>query len=114
MKIPRENPIKGITSRDGVLYAGVRGAVYECDDRWVDEGPTETLDKSVYCRSRVILGTDVLAPLQDDYIRATSSFDTFSKSPLSPTTCTAHLSICCSSGRMLEFVTSSSMVSRVA
>ena len=73
VKTPRSNPILGVTSKDGLIVAGVRGALYEVDDRWRDSGPTDDLDTSVAFRARALAGTQVLVGLQSDRIETTES-----------------------------------------
>lgn len=44
---PRRNPILGLPSLDETLFAVTRGCVFRMDDRWREDGPTDTLRRSV-------------------------------------------------------------------
>lgn len=52
MKAPGENPILGLHSLNERVFAGVKGALYEVDDRWREDGPSRTLTKSLAFRAR--------------------------------------------------------------
>lgn len=51
MKSANDNPILGLGSLNERLYASVRGALYEVDDRWRSDGPSSELRKSFAFRS---------------------------------------------------------------
>jgi len=65
---PRRNPILGITGRSGDIYAAAQGALFQADDRWVDEGPTDSIEKSLRFRATTIQDTGIAAPLHDDRV----------------------------------------------
>lgn len=72
--IPRRNPVLGMQFHQGKLFAVTRGCLFECDDRWRDDGPTDTLKTSLALRAADPLNKrSVLAPLQSDGVRFTSA-----------------------------------------
>ncbi len=65
--VPRKNPILGLESHQGKLYGVARGSLFEFDDRWRKDGPTEDIEESLAFRASSALAEHgVLAPLQDD------------------------------------------------
>lgn len=72
----KDDGILGLYGYNERIYAGVRGSLYEADDRWRDEGPTDDLSSSFLLRSKKLYGTAV-APLQEDRIEFTSVAPTY-------------------------------------
>jgi hypothetical protein len=64
---PRRTPVTGITAIDDVPIATTHGAIYRIDDRWREDGPTDTLRKSVAILGRRV--EDWSVPLAQDGIR---------------------------------------------
>jgi hypothetical protein len=65
---PRRNPILGITGRSGDIYAAAQGALFQGDDRWVDDGPTDDIETSLRFRSAPLQDTGIAVPLHDDRV----------------------------------------------
>lgn len=70
---PRRNPILGVYGFNKKVYAAVQGSVYEADDRWRQEGPTQTFNKSLQFRADT-LDADLLTPLVSDRAVMPSTF----------------------------------------
>jgi hypothetical protein len=62
----RKNPILGIASRNGVVYAGARGSLFVGDDRWREDGPTQAITTSLAFRGAPLTGTAISIPRHDD------------------------------------------------
>lgn len=69
---PRRSPVTGITGIDDVPIATARGAIFRVDDRWREDGPTNTLRKSVTIMGRTVRGHEQRFPLTQDGIRFAS------------------------------------------
>ena len=63
----KDDGILGLYGYNNRVFAGVRGSLYEADDRWRTDGPTDELFSSLRFRSSVIKGS-VLAPLESDRV----------------------------------------------
>jgi hypothetical protein len=70
--IPRRNPVLGMRSHRGDLFAATRGALYLADDRWRIEGPTDTIKRSLHMRATRVRESGSYVPLEGDAVR----FDT--------------------------------------
>lgn len=66
LQSPRRNEILGLHHINRRILAGAQGSLFEVDDRWRDEGPTEDLTKSLAFRGRGLMGTHALLPKEDD------------------------------------------------
>lgn len=66
-----DDGILGVYGFNERIYAGVRGALHEADDRWVEDGPTEDIEKSLRFRARS-LPAGITAGLHDDRVEFTS------------------------------------------
>jgi hypothetical protein len=62
-----EDGVLGLYGWNGIVYAGVRGALYEADDRWRDDGPSDSLPLSLAFRNRAYLA-GLSGPLQGDSV----------------------------------------------
>lgn len=62
---PKGNPVLGLYGFKERIYGTTRGALYEFDDRWREDGPTVALNKSLAFRARS-LGPGISAPLEAD------------------------------------------------
>jgi hypothetical protein len=71
--VPRRNPVLGMRSHRGQLFAATRGALYLADDRWRTDGPTETIKRSLHLRGRMLEGSGACAPLESDGVRFDSA-----------------------------------------
>lgn len=71
--VPRRNPVLGMKSHRGALYAATRGALYLADDRWRIDGPTDTIKRSLHVLGRAVPRSGALAPLEADAIRFDSA-----------------------------------------
>jgi hypothetical protein len=60
-------------SHQGRLLAVTRGCLYEADDRWRLDGPTEDIKRSLAFRARDVGDQDVAAPLHADLLRFSTS-----------------------------------------
>lgn len=69
--LPRKNPILGLRDFGDTAYAATRGCVYEADDRWRKEGPTDTIRASLALRNEMLGG--VSFPLEGDVVRFDSA-----------------------------------------
>lgn len=63
----RDEGILGLYGFNDKVYAGVRGSLYEADDRWREDGPTETITRSLAFRS-MSYPAGVQGPLASDYV----------------------------------------------
>ena len=70
---PRRNPIRGIYAHQDKVYAAVRGALFEADDRWRTDGPSATLTASLAFRSKVI-DPGIAVPLARDRVEFLQPF----------------------------------------
>jgi hypothetical protein len=60
-----DDGILGLHGFNSKIYAGVRGALYEADDRWRFDGPTEDITTSIQFRAYK-LPADITTGLHDD------------------------------------------------
>ncbi len=67
----KDDGILGLYGYNDRIYAGVRGSLYEVDDRWRDEGPTDDLPASLLFRATK-LASDAVAPLHQDRVEFTT------------------------------------------
>lgn len=67
--VARRNRVLGMESHQGRLLAVTRGCLYEADDRWRIDGPTEDIKASLAFRARDIGDQDVAAPLHADMLK---------------------------------------------
>jgi hypothetical protein len=67
----KDDGILGLHGYNDRIYAGVRGSLYEVDDRWRDEGPTDDLPASLLFRAAK-LASDAVAPLHQDRVEFTT------------------------------------------
>lgn len=70
--VPRTNPILGGHPHNGKIYMAAKGSLFELDDRWRHDGPTETLQKALAFRARQ-LESGVTCGLQDDRVDLTTA-----------------------------------------
>lgn len=63
---PRRNPVLGLRSVGDRLFAATRGSLFEADDRWRAEGPTDARQASIEIRADDLGG--VALPLEQDRI----------------------------------------------
>lgn len=76
-----DDGILGIVGYNGTIFCGVRGAIYEADDRWRPDGPTDELRRSLAFRAREY-PAGISGPLQRDLmLLATASNARYIASP---------------------------------
>jgi hypothetical protein len=69
--VPRKNPVLGLKSAGGRLFAATKGCLYEVDDRWRVDGPSTSLSSSL-----AVIGDEsggVSFPLQSDRVEFSSA-----------------------------------------
>lgn len=67
----KDDGILGLHAYNERIYAGVRGSLYEVDDRWRDDGPTDELSSSLMFKSARLASNAVL-PLHADRVEFTT------------------------------------------
>lgn len=67
-----DDGILGVYGWNGIIYAGVRGALYEADDRWREDGPSDTLKRSLAFRAQEY-PAGISGPLQGDSLLYTDT-----------------------------------------
>lgn len=67
-----DDGILGVYGWNGTIYAGVRGAIYEADDRWRADGPSDSLKRSLAFRAKVY-PAGISGPLQNDSLLFTDT-----------------------------------------
>lgn len=65
---PRRNPIRGLVNLDDKLFGAASGVLFQADDRWREDGPTDDLRWSLLFRSRELDDSDVRFPEADDLV----------------------------------------------
>lgn len=84
-RLKPEDGILGIASVNDTIYAAVRGALYEGDDRWRPDGPDARVTRSLAFRAKPTraIEIDVSVPLQEDRLEfAVPQGLTFTPDPL--------------------------------
>lgn len=66
--VTRREEITGLFSLDDKRFGSTLGSVFEFDDRWREEGPTEVLLRSLAFRGRLDPRSDVVYPLHKDWV----------------------------------------------
>ena len=61
----QDDGILGLHGFNDKIYAGVRGSLYEADDRWRDDGPTSHLTSSLEFRAKDLFGRVRVGEQQD-------------------------------------------------
>lgn len=67
--VPRANEITGVVALDDEQYATAGGAIFRVDDRWVEDGPTQSLRSSLAFAGREVGGLEARWPLVNDAAR---------------------------------------------
>ena len=75
--IPRRNPILSIASLNDRKYISAKGSIFELDDRWRRDGPSVDVPNSFHFRARRIGSTDILLPLEKDWVVFNDSADVY-------------------------------------
>lgn len=66
LSTPRRNPVLGLRSVGDRLFAATRGSLFEADDRWRADGPTDAATSSIEIRAEDLGGVSM--PLEQDRI----------------------------------------------
>ena len=61
----QDDGVLGLHGFNDKIYAGVRGSLYEADDRWRDDGPTQSLTSSLEFRAKDLYGRVRVGEQQD-------------------------------------------------
>jgi hypothetical protein len=68
----RSNPPRGGYPHKGAVYVASRGSLYEADDRWRADGPTDAITTSLALRGKPLAAL-VSQPLEDDRVEWTDA-----------------------------------------
>ena len=74
---PRANPITGAQSIGEQLFMSAKGCLYEVDDRWRSDGPSEDLEKALAFRAVRHSSLNVALPLQRDWAESSNAPEFF-------------------------------------